>query len=198
MRQGGVGGAWRGSPPGRGGTARGGSKEEAAAREEETSRVQGAAPQPSPPPYIGVRGLWGAPQTHLGPAKGGNLPPKAPKLGLGLPPPLPLPHGPWRAGAASPCGLHHAPLVHVSPPRFVAPKVGPSGTFPEPSRTFRYPTGIFRNFSDTSGNHFPYMNLILRTLPDLLVMSRIPSETPNHHSFIPSIISSQTLAKSER
>ena len=39
---------------------------------------KGAAPQPSPPPYIGVRGLWGAPQSHLGPAKGGNLPPKEP------------------------------------------------------------------------------------------------------------------------
>ena len=31
---------------------------------------KGAAPQPSPPPYIGVRGLWGASQTHLGQAKG--------------------------------------------------------------------------------------------------------------------------------
>ena len=38
------------------------------------------------------------------------------------------------------------------------------------SRTFRYPVEIFRNLSDASENHFPYMNLILRTLSELLVM----------------------------
>ena len=43
---------------------------------------------------------------------------------------------------------------------------------------------IFRNLFDTSANHFPYMNLILQTLPELHVTSRIPSETPNQYSFI--------------
>ena len=38
----------------------------------------GVTTQPSPPTYIGVEGARGAPQTHLGLAKGGNLPPKAP------------------------------------------------------------------------------------------------------------------------
>src|SRR3954463_7978538 len=37
-----------------------------------------------------------------------------------------------------------------------------------------------RNHSRTLESYFPYMNLILRTIPDLLVISRIPSETPNN------------------
>ena len=45
-----------------------------------------------------------------------------------------------------------------------------------------------RNHSPTPKQDFPYMNLILRTIPDLLVISRIPFGTPNnirsltHHS----------------
>ena len=70
------------------------------------------------------------------------------------------------------------------------------GTFWNLSRKFRYLTGKFSDFSNTSGNNFPYMNLILRTLPDLLLTSRISSKTPNQYSFIPSIISLQTLATS--
>jgi hypothetical protein len=35
------------------------------------------------------------------------------------------------------------------------------------------------NFSGNPENDFPYMYLILRTIPDLLVTSWIPSETPN-------------------
>src|SRR3954469_18755138 len=56
---------------------------------------------------------------------------------------------------------------------------------PEPSRTFPMK---YRNHFRTPKRNFPYMNLILRTIPDLLVISRIPSETPNnirsltHHS----------------
>ena len=72
-----------------------------------------------------------------------------------------------------------------------APHLGPSwpGSGPiqpwstldfllEPSRTFQKipePSRLFRNNSIA----FQYMNLILRTIPDLLVMSRISSETPN-------------------
>ena len=61
----------------------------------------------------------------------------------------------------------------------VPPSPGPSRTFLlEPSETFHKipePSRPFRNNSIT----FQYMNLILRTIPDLLVMSRISSETPN-------------------
>ena len=53
------------------------------------------------------------------------------------------------------------------------------GTTSEPSRTFdglhRKNPELFRN----SEFDFPYMNLILRTILDLLVMAWIPSETPN-------------------
>ena len=46
----------------------------------------------------------------------------------------------------------------------------------EPSGTFHKFTGPFPNLECD----FPYMNLILRTIPELLVMSWIPSETPNN------------------
>ena len=92
------------------------------------------------------------------------------------------------------------PMPHPLP--FISVKGNGQGgapwNLPKPSRNFRYPAGKFPNLSDASVNHFPYMNLILRTLPGLLVVSRILSETPNQYSFIPSIISLQTLAISER
>ena len=55
----------------------------------------------------------------------------------------------------------------------------PSGVpdIPEPSRTF--PMKTPEPFSNPKQD-FPYMNLILWTIPDLLVISRIPSETPNN------------------
>src|SRR3954469_4664039 len=59
-------------------------------------------------------------------------------------------------------------------------------------RTFRtlleYSRLNHQNHSPTPKHDFPYMNLILRIIPDLLVISRIPSETLNnirsltHHS----------------
>ena len=62
-----------------------------------------------------------------------------------------------------------------TPPGQVGPTRGP----PEPSRTFsvqyRKNPELFWN----PKNNFLYMNLILRTIPDLLVMSWIQSETPN-------------------
>ena len=42
------------------------------------ARVGWGAPQPSPPPYIGVGGLVCPSPKSLGRPKGGNLPPKAP------------------------------------------------------------------------------------------------------------------------
>src|SRR3954466_7405970 len=63
---------------------------------------------------------------------------------------------------------------------------------PPECRTFRnlleHSRWKHRNHYPTQKHDFPYMNLILRTIPDLLVISRIPSETPNnirsltHHS----------------
>ena len=146
---------------------------------------KGAAPQPSPSPYIGVRGLWGASQTHLGPAKGGNLPPQGAQLGLGLPPPC---LGRMSLGDK----VRPAHVGCCTSPRSMwellgscPPKVGPFGTFRnllESSGTLPEFPKLFRN----PGNHFPYMKLYLRTRPELLVMSRISSETPNQYSFIPS------------
>ena len=51
-------------------------------------------------------------------------------------------------------------------------------TFLELSRTCHKCTGSFPNLE----YDFLYMNLILRTIPELLVMSWIPSETPNKTS----------------
>ena len=156
----------------------------------------GAYPCASTPPYIG-EGLWGAPQSHLGPAKGGNLPPKVPHLGLGLPP---LALAAWALGTR--CG---------QPMWVAAPPLGPYGPFQdrgsqggalrnllEPSRNFPVPCRkipeLFRNLE----NHFPYMKLYLRTLLGLLVMSRISSETPNQYSFTPSNISSPSYIEALR
>ena len=51
-------------------------------------------------------------------------------------------------------------------------------TFLEPSRTFHKCTGSFPNLE----YDFLYMNLILRTIPELLVMSGISSGTSNNTS----------------
>ena len=84
--------------------------------------------------------------------------------------------GLWWAGAPGPLGQAAPPQ-----PMLALPSRGPTGgTSPEPSRTFlglhRKNPELFRNLEF----NFPYMNLILRTIPDLLVMYRIPSETPNN------------------
>ena len=83
-------------------------------------------------------------------------------------------------------------------PMAPCPMVSPSGlSLLEPSKTFQnipdY-SGTFRNNSRT----FQYMNLILRTIPDLLVMSWIPSETPNNlrspsHILVSTLKTSTTL-----
>jgi hypothetical protein len=66
------------------------------------------------------------------------------------------------------------------------------GPTPKPSRTLRYNTDKLQNFSGIQKTAFLYMNLILWTILELLVMSRISSETPNKNSitnypFYPSI-----------
>ena len=82
------------------------------------------------------------------------------------------------------------PLGPCGPFQVRGPQGGALWNLPEPSRNFPIPCRkipeLFRNLE----NHFPYMKLYLRTLPELLVMSRISSETPNQYSFTPSNISS--------
>ena len=70
--------------------------------------LSGAAPQPSPPLYIGVGAAFVPPPSPRAGRPRGNLPPKAAPRVLG-PFSHVWPHGPWGAGAASPCGLMHAP-----------------------------------------------------------------------------------------
>ena len=90
-----------------------------------------------------------------------------------------------------------APLGPQASQGLVQPNPGPSRTFLlEPSETFHKipePSRHFRNNSRT----FQYMNLILRTIPDLLVISRIPSETPNKLRS-PKLISDNSLIYSKR
>ena len=82
------------------------------------------------------------------------------------------------AGRLAHVGQRATTPVHVDPTRTSGPHPGT----PEPSRTFpvRYPKNpeLFRNPKNT----FPYMNLYLQTIPELLVTSWIPSETPNNSS----------------
>ena len=90
--------------------------------------------------------------------------------------------GPWGMVRPAHVGCCTTPSVHVGP------EVGGShlgtfrnllelfGTLPKNSRTFPEPE-----------NHFPYMKLYIRTLPELLVISRISSETPNQHLITPLI-----------
>ena len=140
----------------------------------------GAPPAPSPLYIGGVRpglpwpllqALWPAAKR----GKGGKLPPQVdPPLGFGETLRGGRP-GPLGLGAPGPLGQGSTPSAHVGPPRSWAPWWTP----PEPSRTFpvfhRKNPELFRNLEI----NFPYMNLILRTILDLLVMSWIPSETPN-------------------
>ena len=51
---------------------------------------------------------------------------------------------------------------------------------PEPSRSFPVQYRKNPNFSRNPNNNFPYINLYLRTIPELLVTSGISSGTPNN------------------
>ena len=83
-------------------------------------------------------------------------------------------------------------------------------TIPHCHDTFMYPSPLecrtfrnllehsrwkHRNHSRTPKRDFPYMNLILWTIPDHLVISRIPSETPNNiRSLSHNTITTQTTS----
>ena len=100
------------------------------------------------------------PQVLGAAAKGYLAPQGAPLLGLGFPLLGPAAWA-FREGCGQPNWVAAPPLGPCRPFQVRGPQGGP---LPEPSRIFRYSAGIFPNFSDTSGNHFPYMNLILRDL----------------------------------
>src|SRR3954465_8523105 len=84
-----------------------------------------------------------------------------------------------------PSDLGYDPIISLTHDTFM--DHSPSGpvNLLDPSRTS--PMKTSKSFP-TPESDFPYMNLILRTIPDLLMISRIPSETPNnirsltHHS----------------
>src|SRR4051812_28294557 len=88
--------------------------------------------------------------------------------------------GPMRPGHSliGPCPLQAGGATLV-PLRKV---LEASGTIPINPEQFRTPKSAL-----------PYMNLILRTIPEPLVMSRIPSETPKktHKPIIQSILASR-------
>ena len=52
--------------------------------------------------------------------------------------------------------------------------------FPEPYRSFPVQYRKNPNFSRNPNNNFPYINLYLRTILELLVTSGISSGTPNN------------------
>ena len=91
------------------------------------------------------------------------------------------PHGPLGLGAWPMWASVPPPRSMWTPPGQVGPTRGPS----EPSRTFpvqyRKNPELFRNPKNT----FPYMILYLRTIPELLMASWIPSETLNKFSVSP-------------
>ena len=107
----------------------------------------------------------------------GNLPAKqrgAPPLGFPL---NPRRMGP--RGGAQPSRswlLPHA--AHVAP-REGWPSRWTLGTLPVAPVQYRYAPETFRCPYDS----FPYINLYLRTIPELLVMSEISSGTPNNIRF---------------
>ena len=144
--------------------------------------MEGARGAP-PNPYKGRLGCLAHKGTCLlgAAAKGEAWPPSRVHQGFG--PPLPYLVA-WALGLVRPAHMGCC----TTPPSTWTPHVrwAPLWNLSEPSRNFRYPARKFPNLFDAFGNHFPYMNFILWTLPELLVMSRISSETPNQYSFIPS------------
>src|SRR3954470_11496025 len=109
-------------------------------------------------------------------ARGGGLAPQARGA-----PPLGFPQtlgrmGPWGEAHQPTLGWFPSPLQPMSP----SGRGGPSRWTPEAPPValvqYRYAPELFRCPYD----NFPYINLYLRTVPELLVMSGISSGTPNN------------------
>jgi len=108
-------------------------------------------------------GGWFAPQ-----AKGG-APSRVPPSTLGA-------RAQGRGCAQPTRGWLPAPRSPCGPPGRGGPSRWTPGTLPVAPVQYRYDPETSRCLFD----NFPYINLYLRTLPELLVMSRIPSGTPNN------------------
>ena len=81
-----------------------------------------------------------------------------------------------RGGAQPSRGWLLPHVFHVPPPGGVAPPGGTPGTLPVAPVQYRYaPEPFWRPY-----DNFPYINLYLRTIPELLVTSGISSGTPNN------------------
>ena len=102
------------------------------------------------------------------------------------PPPLGFPpshaHGPWGAGSPGPLRLGRPlqPMLLYWTWWNNFRTSGPLRNPPEPSGSFPVQYRKNPNFSRNPNNNFPYINLYLRTIPELLVTSGISSETPNN------------------
>ena len=96
--------------------------------------------------------------------------------------PLSHAHGPWGAGSPGPLRLGRPPTAHATV-LDVVEQFPDLRTPPESSGTFwKLPGTIPKNpnFSRNPNNNFPYINLYLRTIPELLVTSGISSGTLNN------------------
>ena len=93
----------------------------------------------------------------------------------GAPPP-PHTQGPKGGGRPALQGLVPCPLRPMRPFKRGGPSWWTPGTPPVAPVQYRYAPETFRCPHD----NFPYINLYLRTLPELLVTSEISSGTPNN------------------
>ena len=80
----------------------------------------------------------------------------------------------------------------------VLDKWAPPWNPPEHSRSFPVQYQKKPNFSGIPKNNFPYINLYPRTIPELLVISRIPSGTPNNLQTFHLLISQNYPCVTER
>jgi len=129
-------------------------------------RGVGTNPSPSPKPRLAAKEGRVGGQVFPPPSR--SSPRVSPRFGR-LGPMGPCAPGPMRPGHSliGPCPLPEGGATLV-PFRKV---LEASGTIPINPEQFRTPKTAL-----------PYMNLILRTIPEPLVISRIPSETPNKNS----------------
>ena len=140
-------------------------------------------PSPHPSIYRGKGEGGRPPRTHLGgvrrPRGEGErvaCPPSQGGAPSRVPPLNPRRKGPREGVRPAHQGLAPCPTQPMWPPGRGGPSRWTPGTLPVAPVQYRYDPETSRCPFD----NFPYINLYLRTLPDLLVTSRIPSGTPNN------------------
>src|SRR3954466_6402537 len=107
--------------------------------------------------------------------RGGGLPPKQGGAPFRVSP-NPRRMGPWGGGAPAHFGLVPFLIQPISPSGRGGPSRWTPGTPPVAPVQYRYAPEPFRCPYD----NFPYINLYLRAIPELLVTSGISSGTPNN------------------